>query len=63
MKIKLIHALAGISFSYRRGEVIEIDDAEAVRLINGGLAAPVKEEVLVETAEAPKPKVEKATKK
>ncbi len=63
MKIKLIHALAGVTFSYRRGEVIDIDDAEAVRLINGGLAAPVVEDKPVETAEASKAKVEKAVKK
>lgn len=42
MKIKLLIARAGKYFSNAPGEVVEVDDAEAKRLIERGQAEAVK---------------------
>jgi len=61
MKIKLLHAIASPLFSYKRGEIVEIEDAEAVRWLNAGIAVAVPAEPPVEEA-AIKTKTEKAVK-
>lgn len=38
MKIKLLVSIASASWSYSPGQIAEIDDEEAKRLINAGLA-------------------------
>lgn len=43
MKIRLLTARAGVNFSQDRGEVIEVSDAEAVRMIEAGQAEPVRD--------------------
>lgn len=42
MKIKLLIARAGKYFAHNPGEVVEVDDAEAKRLIERGQAEAVK---------------------
>jgi len=42
MKVKLLTSLAGENFSHAAGEEIEMDEAEAKRFIEKGLAEPVK---------------------
>ena len=49
MRVTLLTSIAGIDFSNNRGDVIEVDDAYSIRLIESGQAEPVDEPV-VETA-------------
>ena len=55
-KVKLLTSMAGINFSHNQGDIIDCNEAEAVRFINAGIA---------EVVEQPKPKskIERATKK
>ena len=42
MKLKLLQSMAGIDFSHNVGDVIEVNDKEAVkRYIERGIAEPV----------------------
>lgn len=52
-KIKLLTSMAGIDFSHNQGDIIDCNDAEAVRFIEAGLAEPIADE----------PKPERAIKK
>lgn len=49
MKIKLLTSRATATGSQDRGDIIETDDAEAIRMIEAGQAEPVAE-VAVERA-------------
>lgn len=60
MRVKLLVSRATATEAQNRGDVIEVSDAEAVRMIEAGQAEPVREAV-PERAMA-KPKVEKAVK-
>jgi len=40
-KVKLLTSMAGIDFSHNHGDVIDCNDAEAVRFIAAGIAEPV----------------------
>lgn len=51
-KVKLLTSMAGIDFSHNQGDLIDCNEAEALRYIKAGIAEPV---------EAQKP--EKAVKK
>lgn len=51
-KVKLLTSMAGIDFSHNQGDLIDCNEAEALRYIKAGIAEPV---------EAQKPK--KAVKK
>lgn len=51
-KVKLLTSMAGINFSHNAGDIIDCNDAEAVRFIEAGIA---------EAIGAAEPKVEKAT--
>tara|TARA_A100001201_G_C4095729_1_gene203686 strand:+ start:4963 stop:5142 length:180 start_codon:yes stop_codon:yes gene_type:complete len=42
MKVKLITPRAGIGFSQNRGDIIEVDNDEAKRMIEKGQCEPVK---------------------
>ncbi len=42
MKIKIRQSIAGMRFSYRPGEIADIDVAEARRWCNGGIAEPAE---------------------
>ncbi|WP_154668644.1 hypothetical protein [Rhizobium leucaenae] len=48
MRIRLLTALSGVMRHYKAGKVVEWDDADALRLIERGLA--VAEDVIEETA-------------
>jgi hypothetical protein len=48
-KVKLLTSMAGIDFSHNQGDVIDCNEAEAVRFISAGIAEPV-EAVKVERA-------------
>jgi|TARA_R110000822_G_scaffold222102_2_gene355589 hypothetical protein len=50
MLIKLLVSRAGASFSQSAGEIVEVDNAEAVRMIDAGQAEAAKKETVVETA-------------
>lgn len=60
MKIELLVPRVGPAGSQNRGDVIEVSDAEATRMIDAGQAQPVRR-AKVETA-TPKNKPEKAAK-
>lgn len=45
MKIKLLVSRAGANFSQSAGDEIDVDDKEAIRLIDAGQAEPVREQV------------------
>lgn len=51
MKVKLLISRAGVSFSQSAGEVVEVDEAEGLRMIAAGQADAVAAEK-IETAEA-----------
>ena len=53
-KVKLLTSMAGINFSHNSGDIIDCNDAEAVRFIEAGIA---------EAIGVAEPKVEKATAK
>ena len=43
MKLKLLQSMAGIDFSHNVGDIIEVNDPEAVkRYIERGIAEPVE---------------------
>ena len=44
MKVKLLVSRAGHNFSQIAGEVVDVDDAEAKRMIDAGQAVPVEAE-------------------
>lgn len=60
MKVKLLTSRAGVDFSQSAGDIVEIGDAEAVRMIEAGQAEPVRE-ARIERA-VPKAAPEKAVK-
>lgn len=65
MKVRLKVAISGTRNGVEwptRGGVVDLPASEAVDLINGGLAEPVKLEDAVETASAPSGDVETAEK-
>ncbi len=60
MKIKLLTARAGALGAQNRGDVVDVPDAEAARMIEAGQAEPIRR---VEPEKAVRrPKAEKATK-
>lgn len=59
MKIKLLTSRAGAGFSQNRGDVIDVPNDEAIRMIEAGQAEAIRE-APVEHA-VPKMKPEKAT--
>lgn len=61
MKVKLLVSRAGVDFSQAVGEVIDVDEAEGVRMIAAEQAVALREDPKKETA-AKKPAVEKAAK-
>lgn len=44
MKIRLLTARAGADFSQHAGDVVEVEDAEAIRMIAAEQAEPVRED-------------------
>jgi hypothetical protein len=54
MKIKLETSLVGPGISHQRGDIVERPDAEAIRMIDAGLAVPVTAKQ-VETPKTPGP--------
>lgn len=51
-KVRLLTSMAGIDFSHNHGDIIDCNDAEAVRFVAAGIAEAVTQ-----------PKVERAVKK
>ena len=50
MLIKLLVSRAGVNFSQTAGDIVEVENAEAVRMIDAGQAEASKKETIVETA-------------
>ena len=46
MKIKMLVGMAGAGFAWSVGQEVDVDDAEASRLINANYAIPVAEKVI-----------------
>ena len=61
MKVKLLISRAAASGSQNRGDVVEVSDAEAVRMFDAGQAEPVRAEKAPEKA-VKRSKFEKASK-
>jgi hypothetical protein len=54
MKLRFIHGIAGVHYLFRPKEIGVIEDkAEALRLIEAGIAVPVIEEADVAVTPAP----------
>jgi hypothetical protein len=49
MKLKILTSIAGESFSYKPGDVAEIEAEEAARWVSAGFAVPVVEQPEVST--------------
>lgn len=60
MKVKLLTSRAGAGFSQNRGDVIDVPNAEAIRMIEAGQAEPERADPV--EREVPKAKAEKAVK-
>lgn len=43
-QVRLLTSMAGISFSHNQGDVIDCNEAEAVRFIKAGIAEPIDAE-------------------
>lgn len=52
MHVKMIQCQAGTDFVRNPGDVVEVSDAEAIRMIEAGIALPVRDNV-PETTAAP----------
>tara|TARA_R110002126_G_scaffold39380_5_gene116954 strand:- start:439 stop:627 length:189 start_codon:yes stop_codon:yes gene_type:complete len=50
MRVTLLTSIAGIGFSHNRGDVIDVDEAYCLRMIESGQAEVVDEPAKVETA-------------
>ena len=50
MLIKLLVSRAGVNFSQTAGDIVEVENAEALRMIDAGQAEASKKETIVETA-------------
>jgi len=61
MKVEFLKPGAGFGLGYHSGEVADLDDAHAKKLIEAGVVIPAKEKAEKETADSKKPK-EKAEK-
>lgn len=44
MKVRILKSLAGLSFSYSTGQIVDIDKKQASQLIKAGLAEEVQED-------------------
>lgn len=53
MRIRMLTTMAGPEGSARAGQIVEMDDARAVGLLDGGYAEAVKAETETATAQAP----------
>ena len=62
MKIKILVPMAGVTYSYRPGDVVEHEDDDAKRLIAAGFAEAT-EPVEVESASAEAPETAAVTPK
>lgn len=58
MKIEMLICQAGADFVRNRGDVVEVETAEAGRMIAAGIAIPVREDPVETTVK--RAKVEKA---
>lgn len=63
MLIRFIASIAGAGWVQNVGEVADVEEGQAFRLIAAGIARPEIEPEPVETATAPQPKLETATTK
>ncbi len=61
MKVKLLQSRATATGAENRGQIVEVSDAEAVRMIEAGQAEPIRENRKVEKA-VKKASPEKASK-
>lgn len=61
MQVRLLTSMAGADFSHNAGEIIDVDNAYAARMIAGGIAEAVDQPAAVETA-TKKTATRKATK-
>ncbi|MFZ2905333.1 MAG: hypothetical protein WAZ98_03920 [Cyclobacteriaceae bacterium] len=61
MKVEFLKPGAGFGLGYHPGEVAELDDSHAKKIIELGVAIPAKEKK-AETAESKAPKEKKAEK-
>jgi hypothetical protein len=50
MQVRLLTSMAGVGFSHSAGEVIDVDNAYAARMIASGIAETVDQPAAVETA-------------
>jgi hypothetical protein len=60
MRIQFLTSLVGFKISYKAGDVADIDDAEAKRLVDAGFAIVEPTPDAIETATAPQPVLEQA---
>jgi hypothetical protein len=52
-KVKLLTSMAGIDFSHNRGDIIDCNEAEALRFIAAGIAEPVETAAVERAVKAP----------
>lgn len=60
MKVKLLVSRAGVGFSQNAGDIVEVSDGEASRMIEAGQAEPVRAQPVERATK--KRRSEKATK-
>ena len=61
MRVRFKQCLAGSNFCHNPGDVCDFADDKAARLIEAGIAEPVKSAAKLEQATAPQPTLETTT--
>jgi hypothetical protein len=62
MQVKLLTARAGVDFSQSRGEIVEIPDGEAIRMIEAGQAEAMRGDATEKAVSRASGKAERAVK-
>lgn len=60
MKVRILQCLSGVGFTHNTGDEVEVDDAEADRLIGKGIAEPLGQGKAAKAKTAKKKAVENA---
>lgn len=62
MLVKMLVSQAGADFVRNPGDIVDVPEAEALRYVASGIAAPVARHTPAETADRPRPRAERAVK-
>ncbi|MEM6560034.1 MAG: hypothetical protein AAF656_00405 [Planctomycetota bacterium] len=61
MTIQLTTSLVSSAYVHEAGDIADVPDDEAFRLINAGFAKPMPDDAKLKTTDKPQPRTRKAT--